>query len=345
MDTNGSRHEASRGGDGAVKALESEIPLERDFKRAAGYLENWHPHKKRQIMLGQVQQILEEYEDHLPLTARQIYYRMIAAYRHPKGKQFTTTLYELLVDARRAREIPFEAIRDDGINSSNGYWSDGLGTHLRQASAVLADYTLDRQTGQPVRLEVWCEAAGMLPQLARVTQDYSIRVYSCGGFNSLTAIRQIVDDVVYDGRDTLLLHLGDFDPSGVSIYERVLTDVSAFLDADAPGLQFNGVRVGLTEEQIAAHALPMDEITTRDSRSLAWINRGRTEKCELEALPPDVIAAALRAAIEARVDGPVRDGALAREREARCALRSLPRPDSYGDLLEKQMNLSRALER
>jgi hypothetical protein len=33
---------------------ENEIPLERDFKRAAGYIEDWRPYQKRQIMLGQV---------------------------------------------------------------------------------------------------------------------------------------------------------------------------------------------------------------------------------------------------------------------------------------------------
>ena len=53
-------------------------------------------------MLGQVKQILEEYREHLPLTVRQIYYRMVGAYRHPKGQAFAESLGDLLTNARRA---------------------------------------------------------------------------------------------------------------------------------------------------------------------------------------------------------------------------------------------------
>jgi len=66
-------------------------------------------------MLGQAQQILKEYSNHLPLTCRQIYYRMIASYGHPKGKKFQGSLYDMLKGARRAGAIPFASIRDDGI--------------------------------------------------------------------------------------------------------------------------------------------------------------------------------------------------------------------------------------
>ena len=31
-----------------------------------------------------------------------------------------------------------------------------------------------------------------------------------------------------------MLHLGDYDPSGVSIFERVVEDVQAFAEQDAP---------------------------------------------------------------------------------------------------------------
>lgn len=303
----------------------SEITLGRDFdsRRPVGYVDSWRPYRKSQIMLAQVQQILDEYSEHLPLTVRQIYYRMIAAYRHPKGKQFTSTLYDLLVNARRAEAIPFDAIRDDGI-MGGGYWYPDLGSHLRYVDRELRNYEPDRQAEQDVRIEAWCEAAGMLPQLRRVCEEYSIPVYSCGGFNSLTAIRQIVDTARAGRRDTVVLHLGDYDPSGVSIYERVIADVSAFLEEDAPEIGFSGVRVALTAEQIVEHKLPMDPITTKDSRSMAWRRAGRTEKCELEALPPDVIAAELRACIEENIDMGVRAQALVRELEEREALKSLP---------------------
>jgi hypothetical protein len=63
----------------------------------------------------QVKQILDEYRDHLPLTARQIFYRMVAAYNYPKTENAANNLGEHLTRARRAEMIPFEHIRDDGI--------------------------------------------------------------------------------------------------------------------------------------------------------------------------------------------------------------------------------------
>jgi hypothetical protein len=292
-------------------------------------------------MLGQVQQILEEYEAHLPLTVRQIYYRMVGAYRHPKGAKFNAALGDLLTNARRAGSIPFESIRDDGI-MGGGYWPADLRMFLRGVDLDHKYYELDRQHDQEVRLEIWCEAAGMLPQLAKVADEFSIPVYSCGGFNSLTAIRQIVA-AASESDATAVLHLGDYDPSGVSIFNRVVEDVRAFLAVDAPHNHFEGVRVAITEEQIAEHELEMDPITTRDSRSLAWIAEGRTEKCELEALSPDVIADTLREQIENHIDLEVHEQALDREQLEGAAVKSLPSGISFLPALNDQI-LDRPLQ-
>ena len=304
----------------------AEITLGRDSndtKRPVGYLDAWHPYKKNQIRLAQVQQILEEYQEHLPLTVRQIYYRMIAVYRHPKGDSFRDSLYDLMVNARRAGDIPFESIRDDGIQGG-GYWDPDLDSHLRSIDRVLTNYDADRQAGQDIRLEAWCESAGMLPQLRRICDDYSIPVYSCGGFNSVTAVKRIAETVAAYDQDTVMLHLGDYDPSGISIYERVVRDVQAFLADDAPHREFRGVRVVLTEEQIAEYGLPMERIETEDTRSKASIKAGLTEKCELEALAPDQIARILRERIDENIDPDQREETLEREEQDRARLESLP---------------------
>ena len=45
---------------------------------------------------------------------------------------------------------------------------------------------MNRQAGQPVQLYLWCEAGGMVPQLARVADPYDVPVLSGGGFDSIT---------------------------------------------------------------------------------------------------------------------------------------------------------------
>jgi hypothetical protein len=54
-------------------------------------------------------------------------------------------------------------------------------------------------------------------------------MYSCGGFGSLTSVRQVVDRAVQRIVPTVLLHVGDLDPSGESIFESLINDVQAFL--------------------------------------------------------------------------------------------------------------------
>ena len=291
-----------------------------ETRNPLGYLHGWKPYRKGQIMLAQVQKILGEYSEHLPLTCRQIYYRMIGEFGHPKGKKFEGSLYTLLVNARRAQMIPFEHIRDDGIMSCGGSWHDDVDSVWRTIDGTLRHAPFNRQDGQPQRMEVWCEAAGMVPQLRSITHEYSIPVFSSGGFNSLTAIRQIVDDCVAYGEDTVVLHLGDYDPSGVSIFERVRDDVTAFLKDDDPAVNFEAARVCLTRPQIDEHKLPMDAITTRDQRSLTWLRQGRTQKCELEALAPDVVAKLLPDAIEDRIDTEALQEAKVREKRDRSGL-------------------------
>ena len=76
-------------------------------------------------------------------------------------------------------------------------------------------YQRDRQNGQPERIELGCEAAGMQPSLFRVAAPFSVPVLSTGGFSSVTVTHEIARRAVRNsenGQDTLFLHVGDFDP-------------------------------------------------------------------------------------------------------------------------------------
>lgn len=298
-----------------------------------GYYD-WLPHKTTQVMLGRIGvcrtgkyaahsssipqtegNVFSQYRDQLPLTVRQIYYRMIAEWHYKKGETFENSLYAALVNARRAEMIPFEWIRDDGI-SGGGYWPADPSEYVNNWVGYAKGYKGDRQVGQERRLQVWCEAAGMVPQLQKVCNAYSLPVYSNGGFSSLTAIRQIVADCLDTG-PMLILHLGDCDPSGASIFQAMSQDAIAFLEKDAPGEELlHTERVALTlaqMDQLRAEGIEPDKITTHDKRSQSWKAQGLTEKLELEALAPDEIASRLREAIESHIEGQAYDESISRE--------------------------------
>jgi hypothetical protein len=292
-------------------------------KRPRGYAE-WQPREKTWVLLDQVAAVLDEYEEQLPLTVRQIFYRLVGAYGFDKTEQAYGRLCQHLVRARRARLIPFEAIRDDGVVTYSPDWHASPEDFWDDTGERIRRYRRDRQDGQRSYLELWCEAAGMAPQMARVADHFSVPVYSAGGFASLTATRQIARRALDRVVPTVILHVGDFDPSGESIFEAMVEDAQAFVRADRVTTveDVAGVRVALTAEQVEQHELPTAPPKKTDSRSARW----GEQTCQLEALPPDVLADEVRWAIESRLDVTRLERQIEQEEADRLALyRGLPR--------------------
>lgn len=268
--------------------------------RARGYITDYRPQAKTLELLEQVNAVLDEYRDYWPLTCRQIFYRLVGAHGYDKTEAAYGRLCHHMANARRGRFIRFDAIRDDGVTSYRRDHFEDRDAFLRHVRAMASNYTRDKLAGQDLHIEVWCEAGGMLPQLDDVAEPYSVRAYSSGGFDSLTAKKDLAARICRIGKPAVILHLGDFDPSGVSIFDSVAQDVAAFVDADRPWgtITVAFERIALTAEQVLQYDLPTAPAKATDSRSKDWT--GGT--CQLEALPPDVIADILKNAIEHHLD-------------------------------------------
>ena len=174
----------------------------------------WRPQQLTLDLLAKVQTVLGEYAAYLPLTVRQVFYRLVGVYDYDKTEQAYARLCEHLNRARRAGFIRFDAIRDDGITLAQPIaWTDS-GEFVRHCIAHAEQFRLDRQEGQPVRLIFAVEAAGMLPQVQRIADPFGIAVHSSGGFDSLTAKYELAHALGQWPR-VEVLHIGDHDPSGV----------------------------------------------------------------------------------------------------------------------------------
>ena len=264
-------------------------------KRPKGWAE-WNPKPETLELIGQVTNVLEEYSDHLPLTARQVFYRLVGAYGYDKTEKAYSRLCEHLVRARRAGMIRFQDIRDDGTaehlagsgwNSPAAFWDS-----LFEAGD---DYERPTREGQDFRIELWSEAGGMAPTLARVARPYGVPVYSTGGFSSVTVTFEIAQRARRSRLPTIFLHVGDYDPSGESIFNAMAEDAMAFLPFST---EFTPVRVALTEAQVEEHGLETAPPKASDSRSVNWIG----ETCQAEAIPPDLLARLVEDAIEEYTD-------------------------------------------
>jgi hypothetical protein len=194
--------------------------------------------------------VLADYAAQLPLTIRQIFYRLVGADGYEKTEQAHKRLGELLNKARRARLIDMDAIRDDGFTSQLTSFFANAEAFINNAIAWAEELRLDRQKGQARRLVVWCEASGMVPQLARIADPYGIEVCSSGGFDSLTDKHRI--GRLWVGRQAVtVLHLGDHDPSGVHVFSSLAEDIEEF----AAGRWLSGQRPVSVRASIAIEGL------------------------------------------------------------------------------------------
>jgi hypothetical protein len=207
-----------------------------EHARDKGYVRSWRRHGKTRALLGQVEGILELYADQLPLTIRQVFYTLVGRYGFEKTEKAYKNLTEILITARRAGRIDWHDLRDDTLTIIPPYtrfateksFFDWLGREY------VENFEIDPTIGQTVTLEVWCEAAGMTRQLEKVADPYGVTVYSGSGFDSLTAQFEAVERIVARqyggrGRSTVILRIGDVDPSGRLTIDAFAADVWAFL--------------------------------------------------------------------------------------------------------------------
>src|SRR4051794_39255340 len=90
---------------------------ERGQTRPRGFVP-WKPRPETRALLGQVRAVLLEYQDYLPLTCRQIYYRLVGAHGYDKTERAYTRLCETLNRARRARLVSMDDSRDSWSDSA-----------------------------------------------------------------------------------------------------------------------------------------------------------------------------------------------------------------------------------
>ena len=242
--------------------------------------------------------MLAEYADHLPLTVRQIFYRLVGT---SGGYEKTELAYKRLYEATAKHAggalIEFDAIRDDGAVREDPFGYAGIESLMRRFDYIVNNYRLDRQIGQPVHTIAACEAAGMVPQLARVADPFGVPVLSGGGFDSITAKHALAQEIADSDRPVRLLHIGDHDPTWVHMFSALDQDVRAFLTKLNKNAQVIPERVAILPEHVARFSLQTAPAKTTDGRRFEGIGDDPNATVQAEALAPDDLAALFEAAL------------------------------------------------
>ena len=81
--------------------------------------------------------------------------------------------------------VPWDAIRDDTVVVPEEPGWDGPEQFWESVTALAEAH---RRTARgEVHVDVWVEAAGMLPRIAAIADGFGVRVIGSGGFSSVTA--------------------------------------------------------------------------------------------------------------------------------------------------------------
>jgi len=221
---------------------------------------DWKPQKRSIPLIEHILSVVNYYRDYdYPApTCRDVYYDLIGWYGYEKGDKFNRKVYNLLRKMRRVRsgpyKIPFDAITDDTPTSIGVRTYSGPRYFWRSVKNSAESYHKDLTSNQPTRVKVYTEGAGAVKQFHHVARDYTIPVWSPGGWDQLDLKHNIAvwaaNEYRKTGRKTVILHTGDFDPDGVGLFEVFTEDVHAFVNdygEDPAILVFK--RVMMTPEQ------------------------------------------------------------------------------------------------
>ena len=123
------------------------------------------------------------------------------------------------------------------------------------AERLVEAYRHDCWQGQPRRVRVTVEKAGMLGVVSEVAREYGITSYAFTGFSGFGVLSEIgkwAGKVTESGAIPTLVHFGDFDASGC----YALTVAESTIRKQFPGIRLKVIRGAVRPAQIRKHTLP-----------------------------------------------------------------------------------------
>ena len=240
--------------------------------------------KKSLILLGQVQKVIAQYN--FSLTLRQIYYQLVSKQIIPNQQRYYRQLSRLCVIGRDEGILP-EGMFTDRLRQieKSSSWLD-----LKDfMETVKNSYRKDIWINQDNYLEIWTEKDALREVIRPITDKWDVGFLVVRGQVSRTAIYEAYLRFKLNshrGKKCHLFYFGDFDPSGLAIYQSLVERLQNF---DGSVLPINFKRVALTINQINQYNLPQDPCKQSDPNYGRFVKEYGDNVVELDALPPNVL--------------------------------------------------------
>jgi len=241
---------------------------------------------------------IEVLRDHHPMTVRQVYYQLVSRQVIKNERTLYQAISNLLVEARKSGEIPWEWIEDRLRRPrAVSMWSD-LSDFV---DTVRGAYRRDVWASQPGYVEAWLEKDALSGIFEDVLREYGVTLCVGRGFDGWDSIHNAGDRYREHGGVTIL-YFGDFDPSGEDMVRSLRARIDEYLWLDDEPVDVEIIKCALTMEDISRYRLPSDFAKKTDSRAAKFIAKHGDVSVELDALPVDVLRGRLIAEVESRMD-------------------------------------------
>lgn len=270
------------------------------------------------------------------VTLRQVYYQLVAHDLFPDSRKWRWTgakwvrdengtknaepnykwLGEVLNDSRLAGLTDWDAIEDRTRNLEKVNQWDSPAEIM---AAVASQFRIDKWATQPNYVEVWVEKDALVGVLEKPCRSLFVPWFSCRGYTSqseLYVAAQRLARIKEEGRDPVIIHLGDHDPSGIDM-SRDITDRLAMLARTDIEVR----RIALNMDQVEQYDPPPNPAKQTDCRFQKYAAIHGDESWELDALPPEVIDELITQEVLSLRDIDLWDEAVVEEEEHRENLR------------------------
>lgn len=238
-------------------------------------------------LIKRVNSVVAEYaEQGYSLTLRQVYYQMVARDIIENNLRSYKNLGELISNARLAGLVDWNAIEDRTRNlRERNKWDDPQ----QIISAIASQYHVDYWAEQEYYVEVWVEKDALVGIVGQICDKLDVPYFSCRGYTSQSelwgAARRLKSRSDRWCQHTVLLHLGDHDPSGIDMSRDIVERLKMF---GATNVDFQ--RLALNMGQVDAYEPPPNPTKLTDSRASGYIRAYGHSCWELDALEPSVIS-------------------------------------------------------
>jgi len=284
------------------------------------FFKSWNPKAATLKIIEQANNIIDDYEDQgYTLTLRQLYYQFVARDIIENTEQSYKSLSSKISNARMAGMISWNAIEDRN-REHNSFW---ISEDPEAEIANLPNFIrFDQWARQDYYVEVWVEKEALGAVVAKACDPLLVPYMSCKGYLSASEAWRAgkrFEKAASNGKECVLIHLGDHDPSGIDMTRDNDSRLSLFSYNDYIDVK----RIALNMDQIEQYQPPNNPAKLTDPRAKDYIKKFGGKSWELDALEPRVIEALITDHIEPLIDWNVWDEITEEENEVKENLSNL----------------------